>query len=265
MQHRHKLLAVAGALIILHYGIATKTDPAGSGRLFGSILNVATQRKCTGRTPGNQTCAHTAAQRASAVNGCESAGPATATSRRAVVRDDYAAAATVLRPGTAVEAAQRRAAEAAQRRAEEASAPRNPPELRRPRVAGEHPAVAASRPGAAPPRGPVQPLPARGTCAWRTVSGTHRRHRPAHRRPRRTRPASRRAASRRYGRGSSHVQGARLGAVNEAPGLQSAFDIAGVESIAVDRATGCGVGHEGNQPRTVRASGRVPTGDVRRA
>jgi len=40
------------------------------------------------------------------------------------------------------------------------------------------------------------------------------------------------------------VQGARLGAVLEAPGFQSAFDIAGVEPVAVDRTTGRGVRYE---------------------
>src|SRR4051794_17051074 len=42
----------------------------------------------------------------------------------------------------------------------------------------------------------------------------------------------------------SDVQGARLGAVLEASGLESAFDIAGVEPVAVDRTTGCGVRYE---------------------
>ena len=133
------LLAIAGALIILHYGIATKTDPAGVRSTFRVNFErgYATEMHWP-YTRQSDVRAHRSATRVGS-NGCEFAGPATATSRRAVGRDDYAAAATVLRPGTAVEAAllpeqeeaaraprvgagaaQRRAVEAVERRAEDA-------------------------------------------------------------------------------------------------------------------------------------------------
>src|SRR6185369_10889758 len=53
----------------------------------------------------------------------------------------------------------------------------------------------------------------------------------------------------------SDVEGARLGAVLEAARLERAFDVAGIEPVAVNRTTGCGVRNEGHQARAVRAVG----------
>src|ERR1700754_25341 len=60
------------------------------------------------------------------------------------------------------------------------------------------------------------------------------------------------------------IQGARLAAVLKAPRLESAFDVAGVEPVAVNGATGRGVGHERDEARAVRSGGRTSTRDVRR-
>ena len=61
------------------------------------------------------------------------------------------------------------------------------------------------------------------------------------------------------------VEGAGLRPVLEAAGEQSPLDIAGVEPVAVDRSASCRISDPRNQARAVRAPGRVPAGDVRRA
>ena len=61
------------------------------------------------------------------------------------------------------------------------------------------------------------------------------------------------------------IEGAGLGPVLEASRLQSAFDVAGVEPAAVDRAPGRGVTHEGDQARAVGSSCGVSARDVGRS